>query len=262
MDFAHLTLSVKDGLARVGWGDEFADIASSFDACLARPLRRRDLPTLLYSLNVLSALSKRGLPVINTPSAYTVAASKLGQYLALSEFGLPVPDTMSSLDAARMLSSVKNGTCLVEKPICGSRGLGVKRIHVGDERYDPPGHVSLYQQDLSGMSFDIRVFTVGYEAVAAMKRVSSSLATNVSRGGRPEPIDLGEELVDLAERASRATGAEVAGTDIVIDSGGKPYILEVNAQPDFIGLETVADADIPSEISEYAVRKAEERLVA
>ncbi|HYA22318.1 MAG TPA: ATP-grasp domain-containing protein [Thermoproteota archaeon] len=262
MDFARLTLSIRDGLVHVGWGGEFQDIADSFDACLARPLRRRDLPTLLFSLNALSALSKRGLPVINDPTAYIVAASKLGQYLELSGLGLPVPDTASSLDPVSLLSSMARGTSLIEKPICGSRGSGVRRVHVGDEKYNQPETVSLYQRDLSGMSFDIRVFTVGYESIAAMKRISSCLAANVSRGGRPERIDLSEELADIAQRASKATGAEVAGTDIVIDRGGKPYILEVNAQPDFIGLETVTDVDIPSKISEYVVRRAEERRIA
>ena len=261
MDFARLTFSIKDGAIRVGCGDEFPDIVDSFDACLARPLKRRDLPTLLFSLNALSALSKGGLPVINDPMAYVVAASKLGQYLELSRAGLPLPDTVSSLDAGRLLGSVQRGTYLVEKPICGSRGKGVRRVHAGDERHNPPETVSLYQQDLSGMSFDIRVFTVGYKVVAGMKRVSSSLTTNVSRGGKPERIALDKELADLAERASKATGAEVAGTDIVIDRGGRPYILEVNAQPDFIGLETVTDADIASEISEYAVKRAEERRI-
>jgi tetrahydromethanopterin:alpha-L-glutamate ligase len=258
INFAHLRLCVREGTIRVGQGNEFPDIADSFDACLARPLSRRDLPTLLFSVNALSALSKRGLPVISDPTAYIVAASKLGQYLALSEHGLPVPDTMSSLDAAGLLGSMQKGTYLVGKPICGSRGQGVRRILVGDEQYSPPKTVSLYQQDLSGTSFDIRVFTVGYRTVAAMKRVSSSLAANVSRGGKPERLDLGEGLADLAERASRATGAEIAGTDIVIDREGEPHVLEVNAQPDFIGLETVTDADIPSEISEYVVRRAEE----
>jgi [lysine-biosynthesis-protein LysW]--L-2-aminoadipate ligase len=258
MNFSHLRLHVNRGSISVENGDEFPDIADSFDACLARPLSRRELPTLLFSVNALSALSKRGLPVINDPTDYVVAASKLGQYLALSEHGLPVPDTVSSLDAARLLGSMQKGTYLVEKPICGSRGLGVRRVLVGDEQYNPPEVVSLYQRDLSGTRFDIRVFTVGYRTVAAMKRASSSLATNVSRGGKPERLDLGEELADLTERASRATGAEIAGTDIVIDGEGEPYVLEVNAQPDFIGLETVTDADIPSEISEYVVRRAEE----
>lgn len=258
IDFADLRFCVEKGKVRVGRGNEFPDVADAFDACLARPLSRRELSTLLFSVNALFALSKRGLPIINDPTAYVVAANKLSQYLALSERGLPVPDTMSSLDATRLLGSMQKGICLVEKPICGSRGLGVKRIRVGDEKFNAPEVVSLYQQDLSGANFDIRVFTVGYKTVAAMKRISSSLTANVSRGGKPERFDLDGELADLAERASKAIGAEIAGTDIMLDREGRPYVLEVNAQPDFIGLESVTDADIPSAISEYAVKRAEE----
>ena len=258
VDFADVRFSVRDGAVRIGFNNDGADIASTFDACLARPLGKKNLSAFMFSINVLSVLSQNGLTIVNDPTVYVVAASKLSQYLALSEHGLPIPDTISSLDTRKLLDSMQKGTCLIEKPICGSRGLGVRKIHTGDEQFNPPETVSMYQQDLSGTNFDIRVFTVGYKTIAAMKRVSSSLAANVSRGGKPERLDLDEELADLAERASRAIGAEIAGIDIVLDSEGKPYVLEVNAQPDFIGLESVTDADIPSAISEYAVKKAEE----
>jgi len=255
VDFADVRFSVRDGAVRIGFNNDGADIASTFDACLARPLGKKDLSAFMFSINVLSVLSQNGLTVVNNPDAYLLASSKLSQYLVLSDHGLPVPSTESSLDAAELLKSAPGGACLIEKPICGSRGVGIRRVRAGLGPHRAPRAVVLYQQDLTGAGTDIRAFTVGHRVVAAMKRVSSSLAANVSRGGRPERVELDDELVHLAEDASRATGAEIAGTDIMLDRSGRSYILEVNAQPDFIGLETVADVDISSTICEYMIER-------
>jgi len=259
MNFTDVRFSVREGATKIRLNDGGADVARAFDACLARPLGRKELSTFMFSINVLSALSQGGLPVVNDPSAYLLASSKLSQYLALTLHGLPVPYTESSLDAAGVLKSVSSGTRLVEKPICGSRGIGVRRVSSGPGPLRAQKAVVLYQQDLTRGNTDIRAFTVGHKVVAAMRRVSSSLAANISRGGKPEQVELDDELIRLAEAASRATGAEIAGVDLMLDRDGKPYVLEVNAQPDFIGLERVAEVDVALAISEYVVKRAQDR---
>ena len=259
VDFADVRFSVRHGDVRVEFNNDGGDIAGSFDACLARPLGKKELSTFMFSINVLSALSHGGLTVVNHPDAYLLASSKLSQYSALSTHGVPVPSTESSLDSTKLIRSISEGTYVIEKPICGSRGVGVRRVHLGEESYRPPRAVVLYQQDLTGAKADIRAFTVGHRAIASMRRVSSSVAANVSRGGRPEHVELSDELTALAEDASRATGAEIAGVDMMLDREDKPYVLEVNAQPDFIGLERVAGVDIAIAISNYVVRKVQGR---
>lgn len=252
--FEDVRLTVQNGNASVEHGP--SNIAGTFDACLARPIGERKLATFMFCMNVLSTICGSGTPVVNAPSAYVASASKLGQYALLSEGRVPVPYTVSSLDSAGLLASFPSGMVMIEKPICGSRGVGVRRLQTGHRGIKASRGVVLYQEDLSGRDYDIRAFTVGYKVVAAMKRVSPSLRTNISRGGRPEPIDLDGELVSLAERASRLIGAEVAGVDIILGKDGRPYVLEVNSQPDFIGLETVSKVDIASAISDYMVKLA------
>lgn len=259
VDFSDVRFSVRGGVVRIGLDDGGGDIARTFDACLARPLGKRKLSSFMFSINVLSVLSRSGLTVVNDPDAYLLASSKLSQYFALSTHGIPVPVTESSLDAIRLVNSISEGASLIEKPICGSRGVGVRRVRPGLEPYRVPRTVVLYQQDLTGANTDIRAFTVGHRVIASMKRVSSSLAANVSRGGRPEHLELNDELIALAEDASRATGAEIAGVDIMLDREGRPYVLEVNAQPDFIGLEKVTEVDIAMAIADYVVRRGQGR---
>lgn len=103
---------------------------------------------------------------------------------------------------------------------------------------------------------DIRVFTVGYHAIGAMRRIPAKgeFRSNISLGGRGEKFDLGKypEIKKIAERASKITGTEIAGVDIMINKEtGKPYILEVNPGPQFMGLEKYTGVNAALEIVKY-----------
>ncbi len=111
---------------------------------------------------------------------------------------------------------------------------------------------------------DIRVFTVGFKAVAAMKRipVEGEFRSNISLGARGEKINLGQypELVKIAEGASRELGIEVAGVDIIVHKeSGKPYLLEVNSGPQILGIEKYTKVNVAGKIIEYFEKKVSEK---
>jgi len=58
---------------------------------------------------------------------------------------------------------------------------------------------------------------------------------------------LGTKLQGLAAKAAGAVGCEMAGVDILEGSDG-PLVIEVNSQPGWKGLQSVADIDIAEEI--------------
>jgi RimK family alpha-L-glutamate ligase len=103
---------------------------------------------------------------------------------------------------------------------------------------------------------DIRVLTVGYRAIGAMKRIPAQgdFRSNISLGGKGEKFDLASspEIVEIAEHASRMTRTEVAGVDIMIDKdNGNPYLLEVNPSPQFKGFEKYIGTNVAEEIIKY-----------
>ncbi len=103
---------------------------------------------------------------------------------------------------------------------------------------------------------DIRVFTVGYRAIGAMKRVppKGDFRSNISQGGKGEPYDLGAhpEVRWMAETASRELRVEVAGVDIMVHSeSGLPFLLEVNAGPQIRGIERYTGTNVAGAIIEY-----------
>jgi RimK family alpha-L-glutamate ligase len=138
---------------------------------------------------------------------------------------------------------------LVSKPLFGAQGKGLRRLRCPADlpsaeesagvwylqRYVPP----------EGGDRDFRVFVIDGEPVAGMARVGASWITNVHRGGKPEPITVGGELGVLAVAAARAVGAVYAGVDLLEERGtGRLFVLEVNSQPAWQGLQTVTRFDI------------------
>lgn len=104
---------------------------------------------------------------------------------------------------------------------------------------------------------DVRIFTVGYKAIGAMKRSPTKegeFRSNISVGGRGENFDLSArpDVAKIAEKLSKITRTEIAGVDIMIHKEtGDPYILEINPGPQFMGLEKYTDTNAALEIIKY-----------
>lgn len=108
---------------------------------------------------------------------------------------------------------------------------------------------------------DIRVFTVGYKAIGAMKRTPKpgDFRSNISQGGTGSPFDLEKapKVRQMAEKISRLTRTEIAGVDIMLHKKtGQPYLLEVNAGPQFTGLEKYTQTNAALAIIKYFERLA------
>lgn len=105
---------------------------------------------------------------------------------------------------------------------------------------------------------DVRVFTVGYKAIGAMKRTpkAGDFRSNISQGGSGETYDLGArpDIAALAEKVSTVMKTEIAGVDIIFhQETGEPYILETNPGPQFEGLEKFTNVNAAGEIVDYFI---------
>lgn len=80
---------------------------------------------------------------------------------------------------------------------------------------------------------DYRVLTYGFKARGALHRTAQpgSHLNNTSAGATStfiDTVDLDEDVCEMAQKAARATGHEVAGVDILPSNTGNLYVLEVN----------------------------------
>ncbi len=105
---------------------------------------------------------------------------------------------------------------------------------------------------------DFRVMTVGYKCIGGFKRQvkEEKLILNRSQGSSVPVRELPTDVVEIAEKAAKVLGVEVAGTDIIRDiESGKVYIVEVNEAPQFKVFEKRTKVNAAKMILEYCVKK-------
>jgi len=228
------------------------DLLKELDAVIVRPIGRGSLDEVIFRLNLLHRLERLGLPIFNSPSAIEKAVDKYYALALMEECGIPVPRTVVTESPRRAMEAFEElGGDVVVKPVYGSQGVGVTRVS------DPEvalrvfralafvHHVLYVQEFIPHGNRDIRALVLGGEVVAAMYRVAGGWKTNVHQGGRPVALEPEPELEELAVRAARCLGCDIAGVDVM--EGPEGYLVnEVNSQPGFQGLQSTTDKDIAS----------------
>ena len=224
------------------------------------------LEQIVHYLDILHALRRLGVPVYNSGAAIERSVDKGMTSFLLHSQGLPTPPTwVGDADGAgwrQALTALEAGHELVLKPLFGSQGKGLMRISRTAD-LPPPDRVSglYYLQKFvrSGArgGHDWRVFVIGGRAVAAMRRSGSGWIHNLARGARTQAALLDPELRRLAEQASQALQMDYAGVDLMRDTEGRAWLIEVNGVPAWRGLQRVAGLDITALLASDFLRRCE-----
>jgi tetrahydromethanopterin:alpha-L-glutamate ligase len=233
------------------------------DGAFVRGVPPGTLEEVIFHLNVLHALQAIGIPVYNDGRAIERSVDKAITTLKLAQAGLPVPATWVTRDPVHawsvMLKEHMAGHTLVCKPLFGSQGEGVVRIGPDtplpdSEPYNGVYYLQRYLDSGEGKWHDWRVLVVGGRAVAAMRREGNGWISNVARGARCRAAELDDTLRTLAETATAAVGMHYAGVDLLRDTHGRWWLLEVNSIPAWRGLQGVCGVDIARTLADDFLR--------
>lgn len=208
---------------------------------------------------------KYGTIIVNSKvidPSYSYYMTSSTAYQKQSELGLPFPKSVIVYSENSAKDAAKEFTFPVIVKYAESRkGKGVFKIESEEELYQfVKDHKemtpSFIIREFIPNDGDIRVFTVGYKAIGAMKRTphADDFRSNISQGGTGETFDLDSNpnVREVAEKAAKATRTEIAGVDIMLNKNtGEPYILEVNNGPQFQGLEQYTKTNAALEIIKY-----------
>ena len=233
------------------------DLVKEVPLILVRPIGRGSLDEIIFQLDILHRLERLGTVIINQPSAIEKAVDKYYALTLLEEEGIAVPRTIVCEDPREALEAFDElGGDVVVKPVFGSRGLGITRLtdrEVASRIFRSLAflHNVLYLQEfIAHGTRDIRAFVVGDQVVASMFRVAKGWKTNVSQGATAVPLSPSEQVKELAVRASKVLGCEIAGVDIL--EGPKGLLInEINSQPGFRGLQSTTESNVAGEIVDY-----------
>ena len=217
-------------------------------------------------LHFTACLEFMDVPVINKFDVANTCGNKMITSMLLKKNNIPTPKTYFSFSAETALENFENiGYPLVIKPIIGSWGRSVMPIKDKDTAEavienrqvtdGPQDRIYYLQEMIDRPPRDIRVITVGDQAVSAMYRKSSGgFKTNIALGADPELCDITKEIEDLCDKTSKAVGGGILGIDLMEDKERGLVVHEVNNTVEFKGLVKVSKRNIPKEMIDYAVR--------
>ena len=232
---------------------------SELGALIIRPIGRGSLEELVFRMDVLYALQRAGLYIVNPPQAIEHCVDKYDILAILQENGIPVPRTATTESLDEALKAFRElGGDVVVKPLFGSRGVGATRVNDSEVastvfRAILFYHGVIYIQEFVNHGFsDIRAFVIGNSVVAAMRRVAKSWKTNYSQGAKASGTRLEKTLEDLAVKSAESIDCKVAGVDI-LESPEGPVVVEVNSQPGWRCLQSVAKVNIADEIIDFVL---------
>ena len=216
-------------------------------------------------LHFTACLEFMDIPVINKFDVANTCGNKMITSMLLKKNNIPTPKTYFSFSAETALDNFeKVGYPLVIKPIIGSWGRSVMPVKDKDTAEavienrqvtdGPQDRIYYLQEMIDRPPRDIRVITVGDQAISAMYRKSSGgFKTNIALGADPELCEITKEIEDLCEKTSKAVGGGILGIDLMEDKEKGLVVHEVNNTVEFKGLVKVSKKNIPKEMIDYAI---------
>ncbi len=229
-----------------------------FDAILVRTMPPGSLEQVVFRMDVLGELERRGKVVLNAPRALEAAVDKYLASARLQAAGLPTPRTWVGQTAEDALMAFEAlGGDVVVKPLFGGEGRGITRLN--DESLAlrafkmlaQLGAVIYLQEFIPHEGRDLRLMVLGQRVLGMWRRNPHDWRTNISRGAIGERWEYDETLATMAVRAASVIGAHWAGVDLLPGRDGQVYVLEVNAVPGWRGLAPVVREDVAALALDY-----------
>jgi len=242
--------------------DAISDNASLSSLDVAIPRIGRSLTQL--GLILLKHFELMHIPTTLTTDGLLTARNKYLALQALHAAKIRIPESVLVASRNRSEDLMEYlPPPIVLKLLTGTQGIGVMRVRDVKEAGPIIDTLSELDQMICLQKYmpnpgeDIRVFVVGDQVIAAMKRRAAAheWRSNIHIGGQGVEYRLTPEERENSIKAAQAVGVEVAGVDL-ISVEDKPYVIEVNASPGFRGLLSATGINAAEKIVEYAVTKA------
>lgn len=205
----------------------------------------------------LAVLEQVGLRCVNSLSGLRNSRDKTICYAMLSAAGVPIPPTVVLGDwgDGEFLKALKGPPWVVKLSV-STKGQGVclvesvRSLRSVVDALRQEGESSILVQEFiaEAKGADIRVVVLGGKARVAARRQSGSadeFRSNLFLGGKADVLKMSDKMADIAERATRAVGLDVAGVDLLETSDGF-FVVEVNGSP---GL--TAAPELPTTLMDY-----------
>ena len=217
-----------------------------------------------HGVALLNQFEQLGLYSANTGDSIRKSRDKLLASQILAKNGIRIPTTAYVRDLYDVETAIERvgGLPCIIKVSEGTQGQGVFLRHTLREAMNLvealllTGKAVLIQQYISeSHGKAIRALVVGDRVVAAMCRRARGreFRSNFHLNGTVEAVELDEEYVNVARRAARVLGLNIAGVDLLEGADG-PLVLEVNSSPGLQGIETASGVNVAGDIIDFLIK--------
>ncbi len=207
-----------------------------------------------YGLAVVNHFAMMGVPTLNDASGIAASRNKMRTLQLLSAHGVPVPPTVMAANASelRELVELVGGLPVLIKLLTPSEKPGVmvcetlQSMEAALEAVLSMGHNLLVQRYVRRKrERDLRALVVGEEVIAWVERRPrpGRLLHTLARGASLKAVQVPAALDELAVKAARVVGLEVAAVDL-LEAGTGPMVFDVNSSPGLQGLEAATGKDL------------------
>lgn len=219
------------------------------DGVFVRGVPGGSLEEVIFYLDILHALRELNILVYNDVRAIERSVDKGMTSFLLGQAGLSTPPTWVGNNVhqayAFIRKQLKLGYKVVVKPLFGSQGKNLQLITkpggiVDLTVYNKIYYLQRFIETGPEAAYDWRVFVIGGQVIAAMRRQGSDWINNVATGAKCYPAVLDEQFTKIAKDAVQAVAMHYGGVDLMCDVNDKLWITEVNSIPAWKGLQSVS----------------------
>lgn len=211
-------------------------------------------------------LESVGVRLFNSHESIRVCDDKMETYIALSNTGVPMVDTLPAplcyTSGVKVKKSILDNVektlnyPVIIKSSFGSLGSGVYKANnrqelenIANNLICTPHIFQKFIKESSGL--DTRVILIGGKVVASMERRSTTdFRSNIELGGVGVSVTLNENFKQVAEKTAKALKLDYCGIDLLHSHSGA-VVCEVNSNAFFGGIESVTKINVAKLYAEY-----------
>jgi ribosomal protein S6--L-glutamate ligase len=207
-----------------------------------------------YGLAVLNHFAMLGVPTLNDAAGIAASRNKMRALQLLAAGGVPVPPTVMAASASDLRELVKlvGGLPVLIKLLTPSEKPGMmvceslQSMEAALEAVLSMGHNLIVQRYVRRKrERDLRALVVGERVVAWVERRArpGKLLHTLARGASLKAVRVPAALDQLAVKAARVVGLDLAAVDL-LEAGGGPMVFDVNSSPGLQGMEAATGKDL------------------
>ncbi len=207
-----------------------------------------------YGLAVVNHFEMLGIPALNGAAGIAASRNKMRALQLLAAAGVPVPPTVMAANASGLKELVElvGGLPVLIKLLTPSeRPLvmvceSLQSMEAALEAVLSMGHNLVVQRYVRRKrERDLRALVVGDKVSAWVERrpQPGRLLHTLARGAKLKSVRVPSPLDELAVKAARVVGLDVAAVDLLEATSG-PMVFDVNSSPGLKGLEKATGKDL------------------